>query len=189
MDLLTLVILAFGLSMDAFAVSISNGIAYGASSHKKIIITAFVFGFFQALMPTIGYFAGVAFSDIISAIDHWIALVLLGFIGGKMILDAIEEMKNPVQECGSCELDNKTLLMQAIATSIDALAVGVSFAALDVNIFSGGILIGLITFVCCLVGGFLGKKLGDLFASKATILGGIILIGLGIKIFLEHTLG
>ena len=189
MDLLTLVILAFGLSMDAFAVSISDGIAYGGTSKKMITVTALAFGFFQAMMPAIGYFAGVAFSDVISTIDHWIALVLLSFIGGKMILDALEEMKNPTEECEACELDGKTLLMQAIATSIDALAVGVSFAALGVKIFSGVTLIGCITFVCCLIGGLLGRKLGDLFASKATILGGIILIILGIKIFLEHTLG
>lgn len=188
MDLLTLVILSFGLAMDAFAVSISNGIAYGGTSRKMIVMTALAFGFFQGMMPTIGYFAGIAFSNLISSVDHWIALLLLGFIGGNMIKDALDEMKEPTAECETCELDGKTLIMQAIATSIDALAVGISFAALNVNIFSGVCLIGVITFGCCMVGGFLGRKLGDLFASKATLLGGIILVCLGIKIFLEHTM-
>ena len=189
MDLLTLVILSFGLAMDAFAVSISNGIAYGGTSRKMIVMTALAFGFFQGMMPTIGYFAGIAFSNLISSVDHWIALLLLGFIGGNMIKDALDEMKEPTAECETYELDGKTLIMQAIATSIDALAVGISFAALNVNIFSGVCLIGVITFGCCMVGGFLGRKLGDLFASKATLLGGIILVCLGIKIFLEHTIG
>lgn len=189
MDFLTLLLLAFGLSMDAFAVSISNGIAYGNVQRKMIVLTAAAFGFFQGFMPILGYFAGIALSDFISSIDHWIALVLLGFIGGKMILDAREEAKNPVQECASCQLTMKTLLLQAVATSIDALAVGVSFAALNVNIFSGAALIAITTFGCCLIGGALGKKFNELFASKATLLGGIILVLLGIKIFLEHTMG
>ncbi len=189
MDGLTLVLLALGLSMDAFAVSISNGIAYGGNTRKKIVMTAAAFGFFQGMMPVLGYFAGVALSDLISSIDHWIALALLGFIGGKMILDAYQEAEDPIEACESCELSVRTLLLQAIATSIDALAVGISFAALKVNLFSGAMLIALITFGCCLIGGAVGKKFGEWFASKATLLGGIILILLGIKIFFEHMFG
>lgn len=189
MDGITLVLLALGLSMDAFAVSISNGIAYGKITRQRIVITAAMFGLFQGLMPVIGFFAGVVFSGFISSIDHWVALILLGFIGVKMIFDAIEDAKNPTAECETCVFTFKILMMQAIATSIDALAVGISFAALDANIFSGASLIAVITFLCCLIGGFLGKKFNDLFASKATFVGGVILIGLGIKIFLEHMMG
>lgn len=189
MDIITLVLLAFGLSMDAFAVSISNGIAYGNINRRMIVVTAAAFGFFQGLMPMLGYFAGVALSDLISAIDHWIALFLLGFIGTKMIVDAHQEAKNPTLQCESCQFTMKILIMQAVATSIDALAVGVSFAALDVNIFAGAALIGCITLACCLIGGILGKRFSNLFASKATLMGGVILVFLGLKIFLEHTLG
>ncbi len=189
MELTTLVVLAFGLSMDAFAVSISNGFAYGNIKRKQIIFTSFMFGLFQALMPVIGYFAGMAFSDLISSIDHWIALILLGFIGGKMMWDAYLESKETQENCETCDISFKIIFMQAVATSIDALAVGISFAALDVNIFAGASLIGVITFACCLFGGIVGKKFNDLFASKATFFGGLILVILGIKIFIEHMLG
>ena len=189
MDSITLIVLAFGLSMDAFAVSISNGIIYGDNIKKRqIALTALMFGLFQGMMPILGYYAGRAFSELISSVDHWIALILLGFIGGKMMRDGWQESKKSVHECETYEFTFKILLMQSIATSIDALAIGVGFAALEVNIFSGAAFIMVITFMCCLIGGFVGRKFNNLFASKATFFGGLILVSLGFKIFIEHVL-
>jgi putative Mn2+ efflux pump MntP len=140
-------------------------------------------------MPVLGFFIGSAFSQAIESLDHWIALLLLGFIGGKMILDGLKELKYPEACLTSSKcLTPKTLLLQAVATSIDALAVGVGFAIMKVDIYSAAIYIGIITFINSLIGSHLGKKFGELFKQKAEILGGIILIGIGIKIFLEHTI-
>ena len=188
MDLLTLFLLAVGLSMDAFAVSISNGMSYAHYHKKQVITAALAFGIFQGLMPTLGYIGGRAFADLITAVDHWLALILLGFIGGKMVLESIEELRNPSdepKETGKV-FTNKLLLMQAIATSIDALAVGISLAALNVNIFYAAGFITVVTTVFCLFGGALGKKFGELLSTKATLAGGLILVAIGLKIFIEH---
>ncbi len=189
MGALTLFFTSIGLSMDACAVSISNGMCYTNIRKKQILLTAIAFGFFQAFMPVIGYIVGQTFSDLISSLDHWIALILLGFIGGKMLIEAIKELKYP-EACATSSktLNFKTLIIQAIATSIDALAVGISFAVMKVDIISAAIYIGITTFATSIAGSNLGMKFGEKFKQKAEIFGGIILIFIGVKIFIEHTL-
>lgn len=191
MGIIELLLIAVGLSMDAFAVSIGNGLSMKKSSPKAALAIAFSFGLFQALMPTAGYFLGSAFEDIIKGFDHYIALIFLGFIGGKMIYDGIKEIrarkKGEEAEEGTFKLGFGALMIQAVATSIDALIVGVSFAALpDVNIWAAVALIGITTFTISLVGVFFGKKFGQLLGSKAEIFGGVILVGIGLKVFIEH---
>ena len=191
MGFLELFLLAVGLSMDAFAVSIGNGLSMKKQNPKAAFAIAFSFGLFQALMPTLGYFLGSAFEDIIRQFDHFIALIFLGFIGGKMIFDGIKELiadkKGEAEEIQEFHLSFGKLLIQAIATSIDALIVGVSFAALpDVNIWTAVLLIGVTTFAISIIGVFSGKKFGQLLGSKAEIFGGIILVGIGLKVFIEH---
>lgn len=185
-----LVFTSIGLSMDACAVSISNGMCYGNIEKKQILSTAFAFGLFQAIMPILGYIVGSTFSNAISFLDHWIALILLGYIGCKMIADALKELKHP-EACLNVEknLTFKTLMLQSIATSIDALAVGVGFAVINVDIFDAALSIGIITFINSIIGSNLGKKFGAMFKQKAEIFGGAILILIGVKIFIEHTLG
>lgn len=189
MGTLTLFLIALGLSMDAFAVSISNGMCYRGFGRGQAVAAAFSFGLFQMVMPIIGYLAGRTFSDAISAADHWIALVLLGFIGGKMIFDGIHELRHP-EGCSPDHLFTlKVLFLQAVATSIDALAVGVSFAVMQVNIFTAAAFIGTVTFVCCIIGAMLGRRFGLLLGSRAQVFGGVILVGIGVHIFLEHMIG
>lgn len=191
MGIIELLLIAVGLSMDAFAVSIGNGLSMKKSEPKAALAIAFSFGLFQALMPTAGYFLGSAFEKVIKQFDHYIALIFLGFIGGKMIYDGIKELK--AQKRGG-ETEEKpfklgfgALMIQAVATSIDALIVGVSFAALpDVNIWAAITLIGITTFTISLVGVFFGKKFGQLLGSRAEIFGGLILVGIGLKVFIEH---
>lgn len=178
--------------MDAFAVSIGDGLSMKKSDTKAALAIAFSFGLFQALMPTAGYFLGSAFESVIKEFDHYIALIFLGFIGGKMIFDGIKEIwakkKGQDAEEKEFKLGFATLIIQAVATSIDALIVGVSFAALqDVNIWTAVLLIGIITFILSLIGIFFGKKFGQLLGSRAEIAGGIILVGIGLKVFIEHT--
>lgn len=187
MGTMTLLLTALGLSMDAFAVSVSNGMCYQHYTKRHIVLTAAAFGFFQALMPTIGFFGGVTFAQYISPVDHWIALCLLAFIGGNMIYGSIKEMR-ALPEDAPCpkKFTMKSLALQALATSIDALVVGVGFAVMQVEIGIAASFIGLITFSCCLVGAFLGKRFGRLLGNRAEILGGIILIGIGLNIFIEH---
>lgn len=187
MELITLFLTALGLSMDAFAVSVSNGLCYKNFKKREALFSSLSFGIFQGLMPTIGYFLGSLFFNTISKLDHWIALILLGYIGLNMIIDAIKEMKQK-EEHSENIYNIKTLFLQSIATSIDALAVGISFAALKTNIISAATLICLITFVCCIIGSVIGKNFGHLLKEKAKIFGGIILIFIGLKIFIAHTL-
>ena len=191
MGFIELFLLAIGLAMDAFAVSIGNGLSMKKQNPKAAFAIAFSFGLFQALMPTLGYFLGSAFEAVIRQFDHFIALIFLGFIGGKMIFDGIKELiadkKGETEELPEFKLSFGKLLIQAIATSIDALIVGVSFAALpDVNIWTAVLLIGAVTFAISLAGVFSGKKFGQLLGSKAEIFGGIILVGIGLKVFIEH---
>lgn len=189
MGSITLFFTSIGLSMDACAVSISNGMCFGNIEKKQIFSTALAFGFFQAFMPVLGYIIGSTFSQAISFLDHWIALILLGIIGGKMIIEALKELKYP-EACLNVEknLTLKTLILQAIATSIDALAVGIGFAVIKVDILSAALSIGMITFINSIIGSNLGKKFGELFKQKAEILGGAILVFIGLKIFIEHTI-
>ena len=183
MNLPEIIIIAIGLSMDAFAVSITLGLSVKKPKTKEFLIPAIYFGFFQMLMPSIGYFAGINFANKIQGLDHWIAFVLLGFIGGKMIKESLskeetKEKKNPFKL--------NTMLLLAIATSIDALAVGITFAFFEINIFSAIIIIGLTTFCISVIGVKIGNLFGAKFKSKAEFIGGIVLVALGIKILIEH---
>ena len=195
MGFIEIILLSVGLAMDAFAVSVGNGLSMKKSEPKAALAIALSFGIFQALMPTIGYFLGSAFEAAISSFDHYIALIFLGFIGGKMIFDGIKELRESKKKDDKREeaeekpfkLSFGTLMIQAVATSIDALIVGVSFAALpNVNIWTAVLLIGLITFTLSLVGVFFGKKFGQLLGSRAEVFGGLILVGIGLKVFIEH---
>ncbi len=183
MSYLELFIIALGLSMDAFAVAICKGLATPKVALRHMLIAGLWFGGFQALMPLIGYFLGTTFSEYIEAYDHWIAFVLLAFIGVNMIREAISGEE---EESNSC-FGFKTMLVMAIATSIDALAVGVTFALLpDVNIFVAVGSIGVITFVLSALGVKLGNIFGAKYKSRAELAGGIILVLMGLKILLEH---
>lgn len=186
MNIVELLLLAIGVAMDAFAVSISNSMCYPNQKKKSFIVTALAFGFFQALMPTIGFFAGKFFGNFVMAIDHWIAFILLGIIGGKMIYDGIKEMRHPEDSCKTKAFSGKMLFVQAIATSIDAFAVGISLAMVKVDIIPAVTLIGIVTFLFCIVGGLLGNRMGKMLGQKAEIFGGLVLVGIGIKIFVEH---
>lgn len=185
MGITELILIGIGLSMDAFAVSVTNGLCCKEIRVGKTLLTGLCFGGFQGLMPLIGYFLGRGFTKYITAFDHIIALVLLGFIGGQMIF---ESFKKEEEKGDAVCLTAKMLFMQGIATSIDALAVGVSFAALEnVNIAFAASAICCITFTFSVVGVFIGKKFGTVLNNKAQLVGGIILVGIGVKIFVEHT--
>lgn len=193
MSLIELFILAVGLSMDAFAVSICKGLSMKKVSLKQCGKVGLYFGGFQGLMPLIGYFLGVQFKDYITSVDHWIAFVLLGFIGLNMIRESREkdeEIDINLAEAavGTDEdvLSFKNMIMLAIATSIDALAVGVTFAFLQVDIVPAVLFIGIITFVLSMVGVKVGNIFGTKFKAKAEFAGGLILILIGLKILLEH---
>ena len=182
MNFIELFILAVGLSMDAFAVSICKGLAMDRISLKKCGIVGLWFGGFQALMPLIGYLLGSQFSEYIEAFSAWIAFILLGLIGGNMIKEALEKDEDKADD----SLAFKAMLVLAIATSIDALVVGVTFAALKVSIIPAILLIGATTFVFSAVGVKVGNVFGVKYKSKAELAGGIVLILLGLKILLEH---
>lgn len=184
MGFVELLLLAIGLSMDAFAVSICKGLSMKRAGLRTGVICGSWFGGFQALMPLIGFFLGSLFASAIETFDHWVAFGLLGLIGINMLREAFDK-----DECESChaDLSAKTMFVMAVATSIDALAVGISLAmAQGVNIWVAIALIGVITFVMCCVGVKIGSIFGSKFEKKAQIAGGVILIGLGIKILLEH---
>ena len=170
--------------MDAFAVATCFGLTMARVTIKKSLIIGMYFGVFQAAMPIIGYVFAAQFADKITAFDHWIAFALLCFIGGKMIAESFE--KENCSESAEKPLDFKTMFPLAIATSIDALAVGVSFAFLQVNIVPAALSIGIITFVLSMIGVKIGSIFGMKFKSKAELAGGIILILIGFKILLEH---
>ena len=179
-----LFLIGISLSMDAFAVSVCKGLSMKTIHRKGTFVTALFFGGFQALMPLIGWMLGKQFEKYIVAVDHWIAFLLLAFIGVNMIREALSEED---QSCpASYALDYRELLMLAIATSIDALAVGITFAFLQVEILPAITLIGCTTFVLSLVGVLVGHKFGSKYQQRAAIAGGVILILIGLKILLEH---
>ena len=183
MTWLELIIIAVGVSMDAFAVSICKGLSLRSLRPKHILSTAVWFGGFQALMPLIGYYLGVSFADSVADFDHWIAFVLLGIIGGKMIKEAFEKD----DQCDyNPDFSFKTMLALAVATSIDAMAVGVSLAFLKVDIWTSILVIGLMTGAFSALGVKLGNLFGCRYKSKAEVVGGIVLVGIGIKILVEH---
>lgn len=200
MNIVSIIFTAIALAMDAFAVSITKGMTLKSLSKGIAIKIALFFGVFQAAMPLIGWILGIGFQDHIKAIDHWIALILLSILGGKMIYEFYKGRKEEKDEVNDAEIEvsttlesdkdelsNKELTTLAIATSIDALAVGISFAFLDVNIILSSLIIGVITFIICFIGVIAGKKIGGLFKDYAELIGGIILIIIGINIFNEHT--
>ena len=187
MDITTIVFVGIGLSMDAFAVSIANSLCYRDMKKLYMVFMSVVFGLFQGIMPIIGYYVGNLFKKQISDIDHWVALILLCAIGFNMIKEAYQDMfdKDGIV-CPMKPLSLKLLMVQAIATSIDALAIGVSFSVLKVNIMTCSLIITSITFITCFIGSLLGNKASALFKNKAEIFGGLILIVIGVKIFVEH---
>ena len=182
MTILEILLIAIGLAMDAFAVSICKGLSMKKINWKKALIVGAYFGIFQALMPIIGYFLGSTFEDLVTHIDYWIAFVLLVAIGGNMLK---EVFANNSENCND-NVDFKTMLILAIATSIDALAIGITFAFLQVNIWISAIIIGIVTFAISIIGVKIGNKFGDRYERRAEIVGGFILIFMGIKILLEH---
>lgn len=182
MGAIEILLISIGLAMDAFAVSVCKGLAMKKMSWKKSIIIGLYFGAFQAIMPTIGFFLGTTFERFITNVDHWIAFILLVGIGINMIKEAF----NKESENRNDNVDMKTMLVLSIATSIDALAIGITFACLKIHIVMPVITIGLITFIISVIGVKIGNRFGDKYGKKAEIMGGVILILLGIKILLEH---
>lgn len=183
MELFSLIFLSCALGMDAFAVSLCKGFGVQNLRLKHYLIVGIYFGGFQALMPTLGYFIGVAFHSFITNIDHWIAFALLSLIGLKMVK---ESFKNEDCDTNANQFGFKTMSALALATSIDALAVGISFAFLKVNLFLAVFLIGLITFILCMLALKLGNQFGIHLKNKVELLGGVVLIILGVKILIEH---
>jgi len=180
---LTNVMLALGLAADAFAVSLSSGLAIRNMKINKALKISLSFGCFQALMPLIGWLVGLSFRGWIEAVDHWVAFGLLSFIGARMIYEATQD---EISEKKINPLDTYTLLTLSVATSIDALAVGIGFAFLKTSIFAPITAIGFITFFLSFIGVFVGHKFGELFQNKIEIIGGLILIIIGSKILIEH---
>jgi len=183
MKLFEIILIAVGLSMDAFAVSITLGLSVKKPKIMEILIPGIFFGFFQALMPITGYFAGFYFASKVEEFAPWIAFVLLGIIGGNMIKESLSKKEEKTDENYFQFLK---MLVLAIATSIDALAVGVTFAFFRINIFKAAIIIGLITFILSMIGVKIGNLFGTRFKSKAEFTGGAVLVLLGIKIVAEH---
>ena len=183
MTFLELLVIAVGLSMDAFAVSIAKGLAVREVRLRHLVVTGAWFGGFQALMPVVGYMLGASFSTFVANVDHWIAFVLLGVIGSNMIRGSF---------CGDDEAHDadfsaRKMFPLAVATSIDALAVGVSFAFLGVSLWSAAIVIGITTYLFSVAGVRIGHRFGSRYQSKAEFLGGVVLVLMGLKILVEHT--
>ena len=194
MNFIALIFTSFALSMDAFAVSITKGMTIKNLKKSTALKMALAFGVFQGAMPLLGWVLGISFESYIKSIDHWIAFILLGFIGFNMIKgffdDRKEENASELEFSATTDVDdlsNKEIIMLAVATSIDALAVGISFAFLNVSIIPAASIICIITFLVCVVGVFVGNKVGDIFNGYAELVGGIILILIGFNIFNEHT--
>lgn len=184
MGLLETIFVSVSLAMDAFAVAICKGLSMKEMNWKNAFVIAIYFGVFQMSMPIVGYVLGSGFSDWIKDIDHWIAFILLSFIGIKMITEAFDK-----EEQINDKVDFNTMVMLAIATSIDALAIGITYAFLNAkNIMFSFVLIGAITFIVSLIGVKIGNKFGDKYGRKAELIGGFILVFIGIKILVEHTI-
>lgn len=182
MNFIDIFLIGVALSMDAFAVSICKGLSVKKVGAKHVLTVGVYFGGFQALMPTLGFLLGYRFESFITNIDHWIAFVLLALIGGNMIREALGEDEDSEND----DFSFKAMLPLAVATSIDALAVGISFAFLGVDIVTAALLIGATTFVLSGVGIYVGNIFGSKYKSKAELAGGIVLILIGLKILLEH---
>jgi UPF0059 membrane protein CBO1290/CLC_1328 len=194
MNFIALIFTEFALSMDAFAVSITKGMTIKNLKKSTALKMALAFGVFQGGMPLLGWALGISFESYIKSIDHWIAFILLGFIGFNMIKGFFDDRKEGKESelefsatADEHDLSNKEIIMLAVATSIDALAVGISFAFLNVSIIPAASIICIITFLVCVVGVFVGNKVGDIFNGYAELVGGVILILIGFNIFNEHT--
>lgn len=186
MTLIDVFFIGIGLSMDAFAVAVCKGLCMKKLNYKHTLIIALFFGGFQALMPLLGFYLGTFFESYITKCDHWIAFLLLLYIGGKMLFDAIKESDDDIVLPMDAKLDIKELVLMAVATSIDALAVGITFAFyINTKIFCNIAIIGITTFVLSFIGVAIGNKFGTKFKRKAEISGGIILMLIGLKILLE----
>ena len=183
MSIIEIALIGVGLAMDAFAVSICKGLAMRRMNYKKASIIAAFFGVFQALMPALGYVLGTTFANKIAAIDHWIAFILLALIGANMIKEALSSDDD---ECQDDSLRLGDLIMLSIATSIDALAVGITFAFFNVSLLLSVSMIGIITFIICVIGVKVGNVFGEKYKSKAELAGGLILIVMGAKILIDH---
>lgn len=182
-----LFLLGVGLSMDAFAVSVCKGLGMRKLNKKQALIIGLYFGGFQALMPFVGWLLGSQFQKYITSIDHWIAFILLGFIGGKMMIEAVREWnEEEVVDVMDAPIDHKNMLVLAVATSIDALTVGITFAFLGTPIVAAITIIGITTMVISIAGVVVGNFFGSRYKSKAEFIGGLILVLLGLKILLEH---
>ena len=188
MGIIELLLTGVGLAMDAFAVAVCKGLSMKKINYGHAFMIALFFGVFQAMMPFLGWALGTQFKDYIVSVDHWIAFVLLAIIGGKMLKEAFESGKEDEEKADDDggKLNYKELFLLAIATSIDALAVGVTFAFLNVNIYLAIAIIGVVTFLLSFVGVVIGNIFGSKFEKGAQIAGGVILIGIGLKILLEH---
>lgn len=185
MAFIEVLLIGIGLSMDAFAVAMCKGLNMRKINYKHATIIALFFGGFQALMPLVGWALGKQFESYITSIDHWIAFVLLAFIGGNMIRESMNDSDDDKKE-NLEKLDIKELFMLAIATSIDALAVGITFAFLQVNIIEAIGIIGITTFILSVLAVIIGNKFGNKYGKKAELFGGIVLVLIGVKILLEH---
>lgn len=187
MGFIELFVIGVGLSMDAFAVAVCKGLGMKMVNWRHAFVIALMFGGFQGLMPLIGWALGSQLTSLIEPVDHWIAFILLVFIGGKMLWDAFRG-DDGCETCGCAEekLDMRELLMMAVATSIDALAVGVTFAFLGVNVMAAVVVIGVTTFALSFVGVVAGNRFGARFEKPATVAGGVVLVLIGLKILLEH---
>lgn len=182
MDIIQLLILAVSLSMDAFAVAICKGLAFGRIRLRQALVVGLYFGVFQAAMPTIGYFLGMSFRQYIESFDHWIAFGLLAFLGARMIIEAVRGGEEDV----SSSLDVREMTLLAIATSIDALAAGISLSVLDASIGTAALFIGVITFTLSVAAVYIGGYIGANFKKPAELTGGAALVLLGIKVLIDH---
>jgi putative Mn2+ efflux pump MntP len=185
MDLFTTLLIAIGLSFDTFAVSVSTGLAVNQIRFWQGVRVAITLAFFQALMPLIGWFLGKQVSEYIVSVDHWVAFILLSALGFRMVYESFKKEDAPSE---FNPLSRTVLIGMAIATSIDALVVGVSFAFINTRIYFTVIVIGIVTFLVAMIGMLFGKKVGGRLGRRMEIIGGIILVGIGVKILLEHTL-
>jgi len=183
MDIITLLAIALGLSFDTFAVSLTCGVADVRILFRTALRVAFIMAFFQGAFTVAGFFAGSVISDAVNSVDHWIAFVLLCFLGGRMIVNGLWAKEN---EGGSDLISLPSIVTMAVGTSIDALAVGVSFALLSINIWIAGFLIAAVTFIASMIAIRIGKSAGKRLGPRVEIIGGIILIAIGVKILIEH---
>ncbi len=188
MNLIVILGIAVGLAMDTFAVAVATSVMLGRVTGRQVFRFAFHFGLFQALMPVIGWLAGTTFSSYIVRWDHWVAFGLLAFVGGKAVIEAVREDDAEEEETKDDPTRGMSLIILSMATSIDALAVGLSFAMLGVRIWYPVVVIGLVTAAITTLGMFLGSTVGGRFGRRVEVLGGLILIGIGLKILLQHLL-